>query len=102
LRGSTPLQPRPCSSQRPKGKPSPDERIGLAIGVAVLIAILGSPHSPLATIDVYRRAWVVVAAISLAGGVAGAWLLARRRQPVTAPTDAPTPAVVTSPAGEGR
>ena len=57
-------------------------QIGIAVGVAVLIAILGTPHSPLATLDVYRRAWVVIAVISFAGGVIGAWLLASRRQPV--------------------
>jgi EmrB/QacA subfamily drug resistance transporter len=57
-------------------------QIGLAVGVAVLIAILGSPHSPMATLDVYRRAWVVVAAIALLGGLIGAWLLASRRRSV--------------------
>ena len=78
-------------------------QIGLAVGVAVLIAILGSPHSPLATLatlDVYRCASVLVAALSLAGGVAGAWLLAARRQPITAPTDAPAPVMATSAPGE--
>ncbi len=55
-------------------------QIGIAVGVAVLIAILGTPHSPLATLDVYRRAWIVIALISFAGGVIGAWLLAARRQ----------------------
>jgi EmrB/QacA subfamily drug resistance transporter len=78
-------------------------QIGLAIGVALLIGILGSPDSPLATLDVYRRAWIVVAAISLAGGVVGAWLLADWRRPVAAPVtatpDASPPAVATSAAG---
>ncbi len=55
-------------------------QIGLAVGVAVLIAVLGSPRSPLATLDVYRRAWIVVAAISLAGGLIGLALLTTRRQ----------------------
>jgi EmrB/QacA subfamily drug resistance transporter len=74
-------------------------QLGLAIGVAVLIAILGSPHSPLATLDVYRRAWVVIAAISLASGVLGAWLLAARRRPLAA-DDAPVGAVAIAPVGE--
>ena len=69
-------------------------QIGLAIGVAVLIAILGSPHTPLATLDVYRRAWYVIAAISLAGAVAGVTLLAARRRPVTAAEPAAPPVVV--------
>jgi EmrB/QacA subfamily drug resistance transporter len=65
-------------------------QIGLAIGVAILIAVLGSPHSPAATLDVYRRASILVAAVSLAGGLAGLLLLARRpgvariREPATA------------------
>jgi MFS family permease len=50
-------------------------QIGLAVGVAVLIALLGSPHSPAAVLDVYRRAWIVVAAISAVGGLAGLALL---------------------------
>ncbi len=75
-------------------------QIGLAVGVAVLIAILGSPHSPLATLDVYRRAWVVIAAISLASGLLGAWLLAARRRPLAASAEAPGAAVAVSPAGE--
>jgi EmrB/QacA subfamily drug resistance transporter len=55
-------------------------QIGLAIGVAVLIAVLGSPRSPAATVDVYRRGWIVVAAISLAGAVFGMTLLGRRSE----------------------
>ena len=54
-------------------------QIGLAIGVAVLIAILGSPHSPSATLDAYRGALAVIAAISVASGIAGVALLVGRR-----------------------
>jgi EmrB/QacA subfamily drug resistance transporter len=54
-------------------------QIGLAVGVAVLIALLGSPHSPAAVLDVYRRAWIVVAVISALGGVLGLALLRSRR-----------------------
>jgi MFS family permease len=67
-------------------------QIGLAGGVAVLIAVLGSPHSAPATLDVYRRAWEIVAAFSLTGALLGAWLLAATR----APTDALAPAPKTS------
>jgi EmrB/QacA subfamily drug resistance transporter len=73
-------------------------QIGLAVGVAILIAILGTPHSPLATLDVYRRAWEIVAALSLAGALLGTWLLTATR----APTDAPAPAPKTSLAGDHR
>jgi hypothetical protein len=55
-------------------------QIGLAVGVAVLIAILGSPHTPTATLGAYRDALAVIAAISVASGLAGVALLAARRR----------------------
>jgi MFS family permease len=55
-------------------------QIGLAIGVAILIAILGTPSSRAAVLDVYERATWVIAAISLAAGAIGLVLLARPRQ----------------------
>jgi MFS family permease len=54
-------------------------QIGLAVGVAVLIAILGSPHSSAATLNAYRDALAVIAAISVASGIAGVALLVGRR-----------------------
>jgi EmrB/QacA subfamily drug resistance transporter len=62
-------------------------QVGLAVGVAVLIAVLGSPASPAATLAAYRRGWIVIAAIAFAGGVIGLWLLAARvrREPALAP-----------------
>ena len=54
-------------------------QIGLAVGVAILIAILGAPHSALATLAAYRRGWEVVAGLSLAGAALGIVLLAPRR-----------------------
>jgi EmrB/QacA subfamily drug resistance transporter len=60
-------------------------QVGLAIGVAVFIAVLGSPASPAAMLSAYQRAWVVTAAMSLAGGVVGLLLLVNRRAAVTAP-----------------
>jgi EmrB/QacA subfamily drug resistance transporter len=55
-------------------------QIGLAVGVAVLIAILGSPHSPAAELAAYRRGSIAIAAISLVGGLVGLALLATRGQ----------------------
>jgi MFS family permease len=52
-------------------------QIGLAVGVAVLIALLGSSRSPAAVLDAYARASWVIAAISLAGGLVGLGLLVR-------------------------
>ncbi len=52
-------------------------QIGLAIGVAILIAILGSPHSPTAVLHVYERSSWVIAALSLTGAAVGLALLRR-------------------------
>jgi MFS family permease len=54
-------------------------QIGLAVGVAILIAVLGTPHSPAQALDVYRRGWIVVAGISLLAAPIGMWLLERGR-----------------------
>jgi hypothetical protein len=54
-------------------------QLGLAIGVAVLIAVLGSPGSPAGELDAYRRAWVVIAALALAAGIVGIVALRSRR-----------------------
>jgi EmrB/QacA subfamily drug resistance transporter len=56
-------------------------QIGLAIGVAILIAVLGSPVSPLATLHAYQQAGWVIAALSLASALAALVLL---RAPATA------------------
>jgi EmrB/QacA subfamily drug resistance transporter len=50
-------------------------QIGLALGIALLIAVLGSPHSPAQTLDVYRNASWVVAALAVLAGIAGLALL---------------------------
>jgi len=70
-------------------------QIGLAVGVALLIAVLGSPRSPAATLTVYQRGWIVTAAISLAGGMVGLALLTARRQrlPVSGESAAPATSV---------
>jgi MFS family permease len=74
-------------------------QIGLAVGVAVLIAVLGSPRTPLAALDVYRRGWIVIAAISLLSGLVGLGLLAPRRTPQPSFQPAPEPAVSPSQSG---
>jgi MFS family permease len=68
-------------------------QIGLAIGVAVLIAVLGSPDSPGATLRVYERASWIIAALSLAAGAVGLVLLAPRRRAL-ASTSVPATAAV--------
>jgi MFS family permease len=67
-------------------------QVGLAIGVALLIALLGSPHSPAATLAAYQRGWTVTSAIALAGGLVGLVLLVAR--PRTAAAEAPAVATI--------
>jgi EmrB/QacA subfamily drug resistance transporter len=64
-------------------------QIGLAVGVAVLIAVLGSPGTAQETLRNYQRASWIVAAFALAAGVAGLTLLSTRRARDTALRAAP-------------
>jgi EmrB/QacA subfamily drug resistance transporter len=57
---------------------------GLALGVAVLVAVLGTSGSHAYTLSDFRRAWWLTAAIALAGIVPALSLL--RRRPVAAGT----------------
>jgi EmrB/QacA subfamily drug resistance transporter len=66
-------------------------QVGLAIGVAVLIAVLGTPHSTQAVLDAFDRAWLVIAAFAAASALAALAILGVRR---TAPEAAPTGAAV--------
>ena len=67
-------------------------QVGLAIGVAVLIAVLGSPDSPAEVLAAYQRGWTVIAAFAFASGVVGFLLLVRRRAPAIASEPAAVPA----------
>jgi hypothetical protein len=62
-------------------------QLGMAIGVAALIALLGAPQSPVAVRDAYSRATLAIAVVALAAGLAGALLLRRPRE-VAAPVAA--------------
>ncbi len=69
-------------------------QVGLAVGVAVLIAVLGSPRSAAATLAAYERGSWVIATIAFAGGLVGLVLLSshqRRPQPATVPAVASAP-----------
>jgi EmrB/QacA subfamily drug resistance transporter len=70
-------------------------QIGLAIGIAILIAVLGSPHSPAATLDVYKQASFIIAAAAFAAGLIGLTLLAPGRAPAVAGS-APSKAAMAS------
>ncbi len=56
-------------------------QIGLAVGVAVLIAVLGEPRSPSAVLDVYRWGSIAVTAMALASALAGLVFLRARPSP---------------------
>jgi len=88
-------------------------QIGLAVGVALLIAVLGTPHSPAASLTAFRHGWWVAAGLAVAGLIPALGLLPRHRaaatqastaqastaQASTAPTSpAPAGPVATSPA----
>ena len=77
-------------------------QVGLAVGVAALIAVLGTPRSPFATLLAYQRATWMIAAIAFVGGMVGLGLLAVRRQaPATAASsEAIAPAVAIATSGE--
>ena len=59
-------------------------QVGLAVGVAVLIAVLGSAAEPAQRLTAFQHGWTVIAATAAVSGLVGALALSRR----TAPADA--------------
>lgn len=59
-------------------------QVGLAVGVAVLIAVLGSPRSPAGELSAFQHGWIATAAVSLAAGVIGAALLSAKHRSTSA------------------
>jgi EmrB/QacA subfamily drug resistance transporter len=62
-------------------------QVGLAVGVAVLVAVLGTPATPAAARTAFAHGWYVVAGASLLAALAGLLLLrpAPGRRTVSAP-----------------
>jgi EmrB/QacA subfamily drug resistance transporter len=54
-------------------------QVGLAVGVAVLVAVIGAPRAPAAQLSAFQHGWVVVAGSALLAAVAGGVLLRPRR-----------------------
>ncbi|MFZ0089834.1 MAG: MFS transporter [Solirubrobacteraceae bacterium] len=50
-------------------------QVGLAVGVAILVAVIGSPGGPAAELSAFRDGWIVIAACSLIAAAAGGVLL---------------------------
>ncbi len=61
-------------------------QVGLAIGVAVFVAVLGAPHTGPGTLHGYQHAWLVIAAFSFLAAFVGLGALsAQRPAPVAMP-----------------
>jgi EmrB/QacA subfamily drug resistance transporter len=61
-------------------------QVGFAIGVAVFVAVLGTPRTPTGQLTAFRHGWAVTAAIALAGAFAA---VAMRRPRQVAVDDTP-------------
>lgn len=56
-------------------------QVGLAVGVAVLVAVIGAPRTPAAQLAAFQHGWIVIAATALVAALAGATLLRPRPEP---------------------
>ena len=66
-------------------------QVGLAVGVAILVAVLGTPNGGRALLDAFDRAWFVIGAFAAATALASLAILGPRR---AAPDSLPTGATV--------
>jgi EmrB/QacA subfamily drug resistance transporter len=56
-------------------------QVGFAVGVAMLVAVLGNPAGRAAELTAFRHGWWATAAAGLAATVSALWLRARASQP---------------------
>jgi MFS family permease len=54
-------------------------QVGLAVGVALLVAVLGTPSGAAAREAAFHHGWFLIAAVSLASALAGLLVLGSRR-----------------------
>jgi Major Facilitator Superfamily len=67
-------------------------QVGLAVGVAILVAVLGTPSGANALLDAFDHAWLVIAAFAAATALASLAILGLRRPASdSAPTGSPRP-----------
>ncbi|HYZ79974.1 MAG TPA: DHA2 family efflux MFS transporter permease subunit [Solirubrobacteraceae bacterium] len=55
-------------------------QVGLAVGVAVLVAVIGAPPTPDAQLTAFQNGWIVIAGTALLAAVSGGILLRPRRE----------------------
>ena len=55
-------------------------QVGFTLGVAVLVAILGSPATSVARLHAFRSGWIVAAAAALAAAPLALLLVSPRRR----------------------
>jgi len=51
-------------------------QVGVAVGVSILVAVIGTPHTPAASLHAFRAGWTVIAAFGLLTAVTAPLLLA--------------------------
>jgi EmrB/QacA subfamily drug resistance transporter len=73
-------------------------QVGLAVGVAVLVAVLGTPSSPAGALSAYRHGWEMIAGVSLLAALSGIVLLRVPRQDAAEPVAAPDGVGIPGPA----
>ena len=69
-------------------------QVGMAIGVAVLVAVLGKPDTSVGRLIAFQHGWWAIAAMALAGAVTAPLLRRRMSPPMTATSP---PVTATSP-----
>jgi hypothetical protein len=65
-------------------------QVGGAVGVALLVVILGSPHSPAAAVTSAKHLWVACAVMAGASGVAAIGIGGRRKRVAALAPASPT------------
>jgi EmrB/QacA subfamily drug resistance transporter len=54
-------------------------QVGLAVGVAILVAVIGTPHTPAQQHTAFQHGWIVIAATALLAALSGVVLLRPQR-----------------------
>jgi len=67
-------------------------QVGLAIGVAILVAVIGTHSGARAVLDAFEHSWLVIAALAAAAALASLAILGvRRPAPRATPTGTTVP-----------